>query len=162
MTRKNERPVLLETRGVGKRFGGLVALDNVSFNIGHGEIFGLIGPNGAGKTTLFNCLNGLYTPTAGEVRLDGHLLNGLAPHTVASLGLARTFQNIRLFAHMTALENILVGCHVRTRAGVLGAILRDAATREEESAMRDKAQGLLKLMGISRHAHALGSKVLRL
>ncbi len=154
MTHKNERLVLLETRGLGKRFGGLIALDNVSFNIGHGEIFGLIGPNGAGKTTLFNCLNGLYTPTAGEVRLDGHLLNGLAPHTVASLGLARTFQNIRLFAHMTALENILVGCHVRTRAGVLGAILRDAATREEESAMRDKAQGLLKLVGISRHANA--------
>ena len=154
MTNKSERPVLLETRSLSKRFGGLVALNEVSFNIQHGEIFGLIGPNGAGKTTLFNCLNGLYTPTAGEVRLDGHLLNGLKPHAVAGLGLARTFQNIRLFAHMTALENILVGCHVRTHAGVVGAILRNAATREEERAMRDKAHGLLKLVGIASHARA--------
>ncbi|MEO1766689.1 ABC transporter ATP-binding protein [Thiobacter aerophilum] len=147
--------MLLQTRGLSKRFGGLAALQDVSLGIHQGEIFGLIGPNGAGKTTLFNCLTGLYTPSAGEIRLDGHLLNGLKPHAVAKLGLARTFQNIRLFAHMTALENVMVGCHVRTRANVLDAILRTNNTRAEEAAIRAKAHELLKLVGIDRHARAL-------
>jgi branched-chain amino acid transport system ATP-binding protein len=155
MTSRSDQPVLLETRGLSKQFGGLSALHDVSFSIRRGEIFGLIGPNGAGKTTLFNCLTGLYTPTAGEVLLDGHAFKGLKPHAVARQGLARTFQNIRLFAHMSALENVMVGRHVRTKASVLGAILRDRKTRDEEAAMRAKAHELLKLVGVDKHAQAL-------
>ncbi len=155
MTSRSDGPILLETRGLSKQFGGLAALHAVSLNIHHGEIFGLIGPNGAGKTTLFNCLTGLYTPSAGEVRLDGQRLNGLKPHTVAKQGLARTFQNIRLFSHMSALENVMVGCHVRTKANVLGAIFRNRGTRDEEAAIRSKAHELLKLVGVDKHAHSL-------
>jgi branched-chain amino acid transport system ATP-binding protein len=155
MTSRSDAPILLETRGLSKQFGGLAALHAVNFNIHHGEIFGLIGPNGAGKTTLFNCLTGLYTPSAGEVRLDGQRLNGLKPHAVAQQGLARTFQNIRLFSHMSALENVMVGCHVRTRANVLGAIFRNRGTRDEEAAIRSKAHELLKLVGVDKHAQTL-------
>jgi len=155
MTSKNNSAGLLEVRTLSKHFGGLTALHDVSFNIQHGEIFGLIGPNGAGKTTLFNCISGLYTPSSGEISLDGQRLNGLKPHAVAKRGLARTFQNIRLFAHMSALENVMVGRHVRTQAGVLGAILRNQATRNEEAAMRARAHALLKLVGVEKHAQAL-------
>ena len=109
---------LLEGRGVGKRFGGVQALADVSFSIRRGEIYGLIGPNGAGKTTLFNVLTGIYAPDAGEFIFDGALLAGLAPHQVAARGIARTFQNIRLFANLSVLENVMIGRHVRTRAGV--------------------------------------------
>ena len=155
MTSRSNNAALLQVRKLSKQFGGLAALHDVSFDIRHGEIFGLIGPNGAGKTTLFNCLTGLYTPSSGEVRLDGQILNGLKPHAVAKLGLARTFQNIRLFAHMSALENVMVGRHVRTRAGVLGAILRNQTTRDEEAAMRARAHELLKLVGVDQHVQAL-------
>ena len=155
MTSKSDAAALLQARSLSKQFGGLAALHDVSFNIHRGEIFGLIGPNGAGKTTLFNCLTGLYTPSGGEIHLDGQRLNGLPPHSVAKKGLARTFQNIRLFAHMSALENVMVGCHVRTKANVLGAILRDRKTRAEETAMRAKAHELLKLVGVDKHAQAL-------
>jgi branched-chain amino acid transport system ATP-binding protein len=139
---------LLEVRAVSKRFGGLAALDNVSLSIRNGEIYGLIGPNGAGKTTLFNCLTGLYHPDAGEFRLDGRRLGRLKPHAVTARGIARTFQNIRLFANMTALENVMVGRHPRTREGVLGAILRGPRTRAEEAATRAEALRLLTYMGI--------------
>jgi branched-chain amino acid transport system ATP-binding protein len=159
MTSRSDNPVLLETHRLSKQFGGLVALHDVSLKIHAGEIFGLIGPNGAGKTTLFNCLTGLYLPTSGEVRLDGHKLNGLKPHAVARRGLARTFQNIRLFANMTALENVMVGRHVRTRANVLGAILRDRKTRDEEAAMRARAHELLKLVGVDQHAQSLAKNL---
>ena len=155
MTSRNNASALLQVRALSKQFGGLAALHDVSFEIQRGEIFGLIGPNGAGKTTLFNCITGLYTPSNGAISLDGHRLNGLKPHAVAKQGLARTFQNIRLFAHMSALENVMVGRHVRTQAGVLGAILRNRATREEEAAMRAKAHALLKLVGVDKHAQAL-------
>jgi len=155
MTSRSNTAGLLQVRTLSKQFGGLAALHDVSFNIQRGEIFGLIGPNGAGKTTLFNCITGLYTPSGGEIRLDGHSLNGLKPHAVARLGLARTFQNIRLFAHMSALENVMVGRHVRTQAGVLGAILRNRATRAEEAAMRVRAHELLLLVGVDKHAQAL-------
>lgn len=155
MTSRSNGQSLLEMRGLSKQFGGLAALNAVSLTINHGEIFGLIGPNGAGKTTLFNCLTGLYTPSAGEVRLDGQQLNGLKPHAVARRGLARTFQNIRLFANMSALENVMVGRHVRTKANVLGAIFRNRTTRDEEAAMRAKAHELLKLVGVEQHAQSL-------
>ncbi|BCB25453.1 ABC transporter ATP-binding protein [Sulfurimicrobium lacus] len=150
---------LLRAEKVSKHFGGLAALSDVSFDIRAGDIHGLIGPNGAGKTTLFNVLTGLYTPNAGHITLDGHVLHGHKPSQVTRLGLARTFQNIRLFANMTALENVMVGRHVRTHAGVLGAILRGARTRGEEAAIRGRARELLAYVGIARHENALAKNL---
>ena len=146
---------LLEVAQVSKRFGGITALNDVTLCVKQGEIFGLIGPNGAGKTTLFNVLTGLYTPSAGRVNLAGRSLRGLKPNQVLQRGLARTFQNIRLFANMTALENVMVGRHVRTRAGVLGAVLRGSRTRAEEAAIRARAQALLERVGVAAHRNAL-------
>ena len=121
----SERPILLEASDVAKHFGGVKALRGVSLTIREGEIYGLIGPNGAGKTTFFNCLTGLYVPNSGRIVFAGAELDTSAPHKVAARGIARTFQNIRLFAHMTALENVMVGRHQRTRAGVFGAIFQN-------------------------------------
>jgi branched-chain amino acid transport system ATP-binding protein len=149
-----EAPLLAAT-GVTKRFGGLTALAEVTLSVMRGEIFGLIGPNGAGKTTLFNVLTGLYRPEAGGFAFNGESLTGSKPHRVAASGIARTFQNIRLFANMTALENVMVGRHVRTRAGVIGAMLRTAATRREEAAITRRARELLSYVGIARHADVL-------
>jgi branched-chain amino acid transport system ATP-binding protein len=139
---------LLVAKGIGKRFGGVHALSDVSFSIRHGEIYGLIGPNGAGKTTLFNVLTGIYAPDEGEFTFDGAPLAGLKPHQVAERGIARTFQNIRLFANLSALENVMIGRHVRTRAGVVGAILRDPSTRDEERGIQRRALELLEYVGI--------------
>ena len=116
---------LVRADGIGKRFGGVQALGAVGFSINAGEVYGLIGPNGAGKTTLFNVLTGIYTPDAGQFQFAGRDITGLKPHEVAAAGIARTFQNIRLFANLSALENVMIGRHVRTRAGVLGAVLRN-------------------------------------
>ncbi len=146
---------VLQVERLGKRFGGLAAVDDVSFVIHTHEIFGLIGPNGAGKTTLFNMLTGLYTPTTGTAKLDGRALLRLKPHEVVRRGFARTFQNIRLFANMTVLENVMVGRHAHTHAGVIGAILRNRATRAEEDGIRTYALALLHRVGIGRHRHAL-------
>jgi branched-chain amino acid transport system ATP-binding protein len=148
-------PPLLEARGVAKQFGGLAALSDISLTVQRGEIYGLIGPNGAGKTTLFNCLTGLYQPSAGDFRLEGESLAGLTPHAVARRGIARTFQNIRLFANMTARENVMVGRHARTRAGVFGAILRTRATRDEEAAIVRHAERLLAYVGLGQRADDL-------
>ena len=152
-------PALLAARSISKRFGGLAALFEVSLEVARGEIFGLIGPNGAGKTTLFNVLTGLYRPDAGEFRFDGTALAGAAPHRVAECGIARTFQNIRLFANMSALENVMVGRHVRTRAGVIGAVLRDAGTRAEETAVAARAYALLEYVGIAARAQERASRL---
>ena len=146
---------LLAVTEASKHFGGLTALNRVSLTVRAGEIFGLIGPNGAGKTTLFNIVTGLYAPESGTVSLAGQTLVGLRPHAVARAGLARTFQNIRLFRNMTALENVMVGRHVRTHAGVVGAILRGARTRAEEQAIRVHAQSLLDYVGLGAHAGTL-------
>ena len=146
-----DAPLLL-AHSISKRFGGLAALAEISLTVGRGEIFGLIGPNGAGKTTLFNVLTGLYRPDAGEFAFDGERLTGMKPYQVATCGIARTFQNIRLFANMSALENVMVGRHARTRAGVLGAVLRDAATRAEEAAIAGRAYALLDYVGIAGRA----------
>ena len=146
---------LLVAEGVGKRFGGLDALSGVSLVIREGEIYGLIGPNGAGKTTLFNVLTGLYRADAGSIRFDGAPLSGLKPWQCAARGIARTFQNIRLFGHMTALENVMVGQHLRSRTGVLGAILRTRAAVAEEAAVARRAHELLRYVGIGRHASAV-------
>ena len=146
---------LLEVSGVSKAFGGLQALSDITLTVNAGEIFGLIGPNGAGKTTLFNTLTGLYTIDRGEIRLGDARLDTAKPHQVLQRGLARTFQNIRLFANMTALENVMVGRHARTRAGVLGAVLRTPATRVEEADSRLRTHELLRRVGIERHAQRL-------
>ncbi|HEY5636037.1 MAG TPA: ABC transporter ATP-binding protein [Burkholderiales bacterium] len=144
---------LLEADAVGKRFGGVQALARVSFSIRPGEVYGLIGPNGAGKTTLFNVLTGIYAADEGGFTFDGTPLAGLAPHQVAARGIARTFQNIRLFANLSALENVMIGRHVRTRAGVFGAILRDPGTRAEEAAIESRAADLLHRVGIHDRAN---------
>jgi branched-chain amino acid transport system ATP-binding protein len=141
---------ILEARGVTKRFGGLVAVNNIDFEIEQGSISGLIGPNGAGKTTFFNMITGLYAPTSGELRFDGKLTNNLKPHQVTALGIGRTFQNIRLFAFMTALENVLVGQHPRLRAGVFGTLLRTKKVSEEEERARKRALHLLEFVGLGR------------
>jgi branched-chain amino acid transport system ATP-binding protein len=146
---------LLELCGVGKHFGGLTALAEVSLEIRRGDIFGLIGPNGAGKTTLFNVVTGVYAPDSGTVMFDGKPVSGLKPHAIAHAGIARTFQNIRLFGNMTALENVMVGRHLRTRAGVIGAVLRGAHTRAEEAAIERRAHELLDYCGVARHANEL-------
>ncbi|MEZ5615487.1 MAG: ABC transporter ATP-binding protein [Rhodocyclaceae bacterium] len=146
---------LLEADRISKRFGGVQALREVSLTIRRGEIYGLIGPNGAGKTTFFNVLTGLYSADDGRFAFDGVPLNVTAPHEVAAAGIARTFQNIRLFANMTALENVMVGRHLRTSAGVFGAILRNRATREEEAAIEQRAHELLRYVGIQHHGNVL-------
>ena len=149
---------LLSADGVSKRFGGIQALTGVSFTISDAAIYGLIGPNGAGKTTLFNLLTGIYPPDGGAFTFDGEPLAGLKPHQVAEAGIARTFQNIRLFANLSALENVMIGRHVRTRAGVLGAVLRNSATRNEEAAIQRRAFQLLDYVGIAPRANdAAGS-----
>ena len=140
---------LLEARSVGKRFGGLDALTQVSLSIERGEIYGLIGPNGAGKTTFFNVLTGLYRPDEGAFLFDAAPLPVSEPHRVAAAGIARTFQNIRLFANMSALENVMVGRHVRTRAGVIGAVLRTPGTRAEERAIHERSFALLEYVGLA-------------
>lgn len=150
---------LLAVSRLTKYFGGLAALQEVSLHIHAGEIYGLIGPNGAGKTTLFNVLTGLYRPDSGGISLQGHSIAGLKPNQVAAQGVARTFQNIRLFANMTALENVMVGRHVRTQAGIVGAVWRDRATRAEEVAIAARAQELLEFVGISRHARMLAKNL---
>lgn len=140
---------LLKIEGIHKRFGGLHALNNVGLTINKGEVYGLIGPNGAGKTTLFNVLTGLYQPDEGTFTFNGRDLFRAKPHVVVSAGIARTFQNIRLFAEMTALENVMVGRHIRSKAGALGAVLRNRGTMEEERSIRSKAMELLAYVGIA-------------
>jgi len=138
---------------ISKRFGGVQALREVSFEIAAGEVFGLIGPNGAGKTTLFNVLTGIYAPDGGSFVFDGKPLTGLPPHKVAIAGIARTFQNIRLFANLSSLENVMIGRHARTRAGVVGAVLRNGATLREERETERRALELLDFVGIRARAN---------
>jgi branched-chain amino acid transport system ATP-binding protein len=144
--------ILLNISGVNKRFGGLQALTDVGIKITRGQIYGLIGPNGAGKTTFFNVITGLYQPDTGTFELDGKPYSPSAPHAVAKAGIARTFQNIRLFGEMSALENVMVGRHVRTHQGVFGAIFRHGAARREEAAIRARAQELLDFVGVGQFA----------
>ncbi len=139
---------LLEARDVTKAFGGLVAVSNVDFVIPERSVVSLIGPNGAGKTTFFNVLTGLYPPTSGTVTFNGQNIAGKKPHEITALGICRTFQNIRLFKNMTALDNVLVGEHVRLRSGVVGAIFRPPSVVREESRARQKALDLLDFVGL--------------
>jgi len=144
--------VLLSVKGVNKRFGGLQALSDVGLEIRQGQIYGLIGPNGAGKTTFFNVVTGLYAPDSGSFELGGKHYEPTAVHRVAEAGIARTFQNIRLFGDMTAIENVMVGRHVRTKAGVFGAVFRTPRQRHEEEAIRKRSLELLDYVGIARYA----------
>jgi branched-chain amino acid transport system ATP-binding protein len=177
---------LLETRGLTKRFGGLVAVNSVDLSVEQGEIFAMIGPNGAGKTTVFNLVAGLYKPTSGQILFDGKSVYpvrefwrsylpplaayytvadavrrrlglgpmplGLRPHAVTALGIARTFQNIRLFSYMTALENVMVGEHPRMHAKVWDSLLRTPFARQEERKVRERARELLRFVGLERQA----------
>ena len=143
---------VLKVGSVSKRFGGLQALSDVGITILKGQVYGLIGPNGAGKTTFFNVITGLYTPDSGTFELGGAPYKPSAVHEVAKAGIARTFQNIRLFAEMTALENVMVGRHVRSQSGLMGAILRTAGFKAEEAAIAKRAQELLDYVGIGRFA----------
>ena len=145
---------ILVAENVTMRFGGLTAVDSVNFQVNRGEIMGLIGPNGAGKTTFFNCLTGLYLPTSGRVTLDGQVLPP-KPGKVVKAGMARTFQNIRLFANMTALENVMVGRYCRTTTGPLTSILRGPKFRRDEKATRDRAQELLDFVGLGHTTEGL-------
>jgi branched-chain amino acid transport system ATP-binding protein len=147
--------VLLRADNISKSFGGVQALKNVSLTLNTGEVYGLIGPNGAGKTTFFNCLTGLYVPDAGDFIFNHAPLISNAPDKTVRQGIARTFQNIRLFANMTALENVMVGRHARLRSNILSDILRTPFNRREEQATEDMALQLLHYVGISARAHDL-------
>jgi branched-chain amino acid transport system ATP-binding protein len=140
--------LVLEARKVTRRFGGLVAVREVDFQVREREIIGLIGPNGAGKTTFFNCITGMFAPSEGDVLFLGRRINGLPPNRITKLGIARTFQNLRLFANMSALENVLVGRHCRTREGVVSAVLRGPRFRREETESRERAMELLDFVGL--------------
>jgi len=144
---------LLEARGVRKEFGGLVAVDDIDFTIPEGKIVSLIGPNGAGKTTFFNILTGVYKPTSGEVFFHGLRITGLPAHKVTTLGMARTFQNIRLFHNMTAVENVQVAMHSRLKGGVWASIFRTPRLKKEEAESEARARELLAYCGLSRRHH---------
>ena len=140
---------VLQVSGVSKRFGGLQALSDVGLNVPYGQVYGLIGPNGAGKTTFFNVITGLYTPDSGSFQLAGKKYQPSAVHLVAKAGIARTFQNIRLFPEMTALENVMVGRHIRTRSGLFAAMLRTQRFKAEEAAIAQSARDWLDYVGIA-------------
>jgi branched-chain amino acid transport system ATP-binding protein len=139
---------ILDSAHVSKVFGGLVAVDGVSFSVPRKSIVSIIGPNGAGKTTFFNMLTGLYRPTTGWISFDGRDITGARPDRILAAGMARTFQNIRLFATMTALENVMVGEHARMQAGLFGSIIRLPSVRREEAAAREKAAEMLEYVGL--------------
>jgi branched-chain amino acid transport system ATP-binding protein len=145
-----EQENLVIATKVRKEFGGLVATDDIDFTIPRGAIVSLIGPNGAGKTTFFNQLTGVYKPTSGSIVFDGTEVSYLPPHAITKLGIGRTFQNIRLFSQMSALENVLVGMNCRMHAGILGAIFRPPRVKREEAEARDKARELLRYCGLPR------------
>jgi branched-chain amino acid transport system ATP-binding protein len=150
---------VLEASGITKRFGGLVAVNDVDFAVPHKSIVSLIGPNGAGKTTFFNCMTGLYKPTSGTVMFDGSDITAKAPHIVTQAGVSRTFQNIKLFKTMTVLENVLVGRHCRMKARITGSILHTPFVRREERETEERARELLKLVGIPRRHQDLAASL---
>ncbi len=150
---------LLQAQHVVKRFGGLVAVDGVDFTIEQGSIVSLIGPNGAGKTTFFNCITGSYRPEEGSILFNGKELVGLKPNQITELGIARTFQNIRLFNNMTSLENVMVGEHARLHSGLFGALVRDPRTRAEEARAEKRARELLHYVGLRGKSSSLAKNL---
>ncbi len=155
----SDSPLILQVQGLSKNFGGVKAIDNVDLDIRQGEIVALIGPNGAGKTTFFNCLTGIYSPTSGEIDLSDPRtgkttrVNGKKPNKITEIGMARTFQNIRLFPTMSVLENVMIGRHCRTKAFIFGAIFRNAATRREEAAIIECSYDILKKVGLHKQVN---------
>ena len=139
---------MLRVERLTKRFGGLVAVNNVSFTVAKGSVMAIVGPNGAGKTTTFNLITGIDPPDAGDVWFAGARVTGLAPHRLAAIGMGRTFQNIRLFRHLNALENVMIGCTVRTRSGVFDALAWTSRDREERRATVEQAEALLDWVGV--------------
>jgi branched-chain amino acid transport system ATP-binding protein len=150
---------ILNVKQLTMNFGGLRALDKVDLDVNQGEIVALIGPNGAGKTTFFNCITGIYDPSGGDIMITApkngrtQRINGIKPNRVTEKGLARTFQNIRLFQNMTVLENVMIGCHCRMKAGILGAVLRGISTRREEEAVIQKSYSILKKIGLEKYVN---------
>ena len=151
--------MILKLEHISKNFGGLAALSEVNFGVEEGEILGVIGPNGAGKTTLFNLITGVFAPTSGAILFRDQPLVGLRPHKVTEMGISRTFQNIRLFSHMSALENVMVGAHCRTHAGLWQGLWRTKTQRGEERAIREKSEALLELVGIIDDKNTLASSL---
>src|SRR5690606_5439585 len=147
--------VLLETRSLTKRFGGLVAVADLDFQVRRGTIASLIGPNGAGKTTVFNVITGIYRPDEGSVFFEGRDISGMKPHAIASLGIGRTFQTLRLFGNLSCLENVMASRHSRSRAGVLASILGTPAQRREERAIQAAAEERLRQVGLWEQRHSL-------
>jgi len=145
---------LLETKNVNKKFGGLAAVTELNLRVDEGEIIGLIGPNGAGKTTSFNLITGVYTPTSGNITFAGHDITGMKPHGITRLGVARTFQNIRLFKEMSVLENVLVAQHMRMGTNLFEATLRLPSYMKRERHIHERARALLAQVGLSEHEHA--------
>jgi branched-chain amino acid transport system ATP-binding protein len=146
---------LLSARNLSVRFGGVLAVNNVSFDVQPGEVFTLIGPNGAGKTTVFNLISHIYTPTSGDIRFQGQVLSGLPPHQIASLGIARTFQNIELFEHATVLQNLLIGRHTHRRTGLWREILFTGKTRAAEIEAREKVEQVIDFLDLQHHRESL-------
>ena len=149
----------LELKKISVRFGGLLALSKLSFTIGNGRVVGLIGPNGAGKTTVFNVLTGVYQASEGDVIFNGKSIKGNRPYVIFEKGIARTFQNIRLFSAMTAVENAMVARHCRTGKGLVGSILRTPSQKREEAAIKEKALEALKFMGVDQYADTVASNM---
>jgi branched-chain amino acid transport system ATP-binding protein len=150
---------LLELKALHKEFGGLVACSNLNLEVKQGEIFSLIGPNGAGKTTVFNMVSGLYAPTSGEINLGGSSITGRKPHTIAAMGISRTFQNIRLFAKMSVLDNVLVGGHLRFQAPYWASLLRTANERKQEKLAVERARETLAFVGLKRRHNDLAQNL---
>ena len=150
---------MLKLENLTIKFGGLIAVNDVSLEIAKGSIFGLIGPNGAGKTTLFNLISGVYKPTSGNIIFQGKQIGGMPPYKVNELGIARTYQNINLFKKMTVLENVMVGCHTRSKEGIFGALLRTGRQKEEEKAIVKKSMEILEFMGLKDKADFLASNL---
>ena len=151
--------MLLEMKDVVKQFGGLTAVSNMSFHVDEGEIYGVIGPNGAGKTTIFNLITGVYQVTEGDVIFNGQSIEGKKPYQIINLGIARTFQNIRLFTGMTVLENILVGVHDRMKSGLLARIIHTASQQKEEKEACEEAMKLLAFVGLDKDADRLATEL---
>lgn len=141
--------MVLDVKNITKNFGGISALTDVSFHIKEGEIHGLIGPNGAGKTTMFNLITSMFSPTVGEITFLNENITGIKPNKITGKGICRTFQNIRLFSQMTTIENVMVGAHSRSKSGVFSGVFRPKSQRTEESKIREKAEELLELVGLS-------------
>ena len=147
--------VLLSAKNISVRFGGVLAVNNVSFDVKQGEVFTLIGPNGAGKTTVFNLISRIYTPTSGDITYMGQLLTGQPPHNIASLGIARTFQNIELFEHATVLHNLLIGRHTHRQTGLLSDLLFTKKAREAELQAREKAEEVIDFLDLQHHRDSM-------